>query len=379
MSRGYDKHAISVSATRISMFLQCKYRYWANYVLHLPKLPNTSFKLGMSVHEALKIAGRIWRKKESFSSYDIKKIKDHYRKVAAKEGIEDLSIFKEGLLMLSNKLKNFEVGKIIDIENRFNVVTPDGVKIIGAMDKVVELDKDSVLIVDYKTSKFVYTPGELKNDIQLSLYDLVGSIKFPDYKRIILCLDYLRQEPVYSYRTYRERQDFLKYVTSIYNEMINLKEENATPELNDMCNWCDFREQCPAYIKAMEEKTIARKRVNDLTENELIEEYIQVKNKKRVLDSYEKKLKSFIIEKIERDSKDLTGNDNVIYIRQNPSIIYDVKTAYESLPIEDFLKVVTVHKKQLDGYMDKDPVAAKKILETATKGYKFPFLSTRKK
>ena len=37
---------ISLSATRISTFLQCKLKYVFNYVSRLPKKSNPAFKLG---------------------------------------------------------------------------------------------------------------------------------------------------------------------------------------------------------------------------------------------------------------------------------------------------------------------------------------------
>ena len=368
---------ISMSATRMSMFLQCKWKYWSNYILHKSKMPNISFKLGLSAHGALKVAGDIWRKKEKFTSYDFGKVKKTYRETAAKEGIQDLGVYDEGMSMVLEKMRGFEVGKIISVEDKFNVVTDDGVPIIGAMDKVVELNKDTVLVVDYKTSKYVYTQADMKNDIQLSMYDVVANIKFPQYKRIILCLDYLRSDPVYTYRSNRERKSFSQYLLAVYNEMLNLEEKNVEPSLNDMCNWCDFRNECPAYIEATKKDKVLKKKLESQDEDELIAEYLDIRSRKRVLDNYEKRLKSYIIEKIKNDEKDLVGENNIIYIRQNPSTVYDPKTVYKFMPLNDFLKVVTVSKRSFDKYVEDNPIDKSKIIETATKNYTNPFLAVR--
>ena len=117
-----DKKNIKMSATRMSTFLQCRWKYWANYVLHKPKLPNVSFKLGVAVHKALEVAGLIWKKKEKFTKYDFEKVRKTYIERAAQEGIQDLGIHDEGMSMVLDKMRSFEVGKIINVEDEFNVI-----------------------------------------------------------------------------------------------------------------------------------------------------------------------------------------------------------------------------------------------------------------
>ena len=370
---------IVISATRVSMFLQCKWKYWCNYILHLPKKSNISFKLGLAVHESLKVAGLIWQKKENFTSYDIRKIKEVYRKTAAQEGIEDMGVYNDGMLLLTSKLQDFEVGKIINVEDKFKVTTDDGVMITGALDKVIELAEDTLLVVDYKTSKFYYTPDEMKNDIQLSMYDVAVSIKFPNYKRIILCLDYLRGEPLYTYRTYKERKNFIKYILAVYHEMLNLEERKAKPTINDFCNWCDFKEECPAYKEAGDiHSKINRKNPEKCTDKELVKEYTDIKNRKRILDDYEKKLKLYIMGKIDRDQKNLEGSEKEVYIRQNPRTNYDPKVVYDTIPLNEFLQMVSVYKKKLDEYMDGMSSGDKaKIVESANKEYTNSFLAIK--
>lgn len=372
-----DKKNIKMSATRMSTFLQCKWKYYTNYVLHKPKLPNISFKLGIAVHSALKVAGDIWKKKEKFTTYDFGKVKKTYIEVAAQEGIQDIGVYSDGLNMVLEKMRGFEVGKIITVEDKFSVITNEGVPIIGAMDKVVELNKDTVLVVDYKTSKFFYTQAEMKGDIQMSIYDLVTNIKFPQYKRIILTLDYLRNTPVYTYRTNKERKSFSQYLVAIYNEMLNLEEKDVKPSLNDMCNWCDFRNECPAYIEASKNDKVLKKKLEDQQEDELVAEYLNIRGRKRALDNYEKRLKFYIMEKIKNDEKDLVGENNLIYIRQNPSTLYDPKAVYNAVPLNDFLKMVTVSKRSFDEYVEDNPIDKSKIVETATKNYTNPFLAVR--
>jgi putative RecB family exonuclease len=370
-----DKKTIIMSATRMQMYLTCKWKYYCNYVLHLPRKPNVSFKLGIAVHDSLALAGDIWKAQEKFTVDDIAKIKEMYNKIAAREGIADTNIYHEGLAMVMSRVNNFANGTILTIEDKFRVTTDEGVLLTGAMDKVEEINEDTILVVDYKTSKYFETASELKSDIQLSVYDVVASIKYPHYKRIILSLDYLRSEPVYTYRTIDERKGFMEYMLAIYAEMLKLKKEKCVPTLNDMCNWCDFTDNCTAYQEAMAGKSFIKKKPEEYNNEELVKDYLDVKSRKRILDNRERQLKEYILEKIQSDEEDLIGQGKVLYIRQNGSTTYDPKSVYESMPLDEFLNVIKVSKQGVDEFLVRNPVVKAKIMEKASKNYTSPFLA----
>ena len=154
---------IKLSATRISTFLNCKQRYWFNYHDKLPKVSSSSFKLGLAVHEALELAGNIWKEKNKFSKADIDLILNKYNEVSIREGIEDYDNHTEGRDLVKKRLSSFSVGrKIICLEEKFgfwgknsgkDIVSALGVPLMGSIDKVEEYNDDTIIIVDYKTSK----------------------------------------------------------------------------------------------------------------------------------------------------------------------------------------------------------------------------------
>ena len=366
---------ILMSATRMNMFLSCKWKYWCNYVLKLPRKPNVSFKLGIAAHESLAVAGKIWREEENFTVESIAKIKDMYNKVAAKEGIADTNTYNDGLQMVLRRVKDFANGKILTIEDKFYITTDEGVMLTGAMDKVEELNEDTLLVTDYKTSKYYETTDELRSDIQLSIYDAVARMKYPVYKRIILSLDYLRGDPVYTYRTDEERSNFMNYMLAIYEEMLKLKQEKAVPILNDMCNWCDFTDNCVAYQEVLSGKSFIKKMPEEYNDEDLVKDYLDIKSRKRIVDNREKQLKGYILNKINSEGRDIVGKGKRIYIRQNANTLYDPTTVFNSVPIEVFLDVVSISKKELDNYLIKNPINKHKIMETAKRSYTMPFLS----
>jgi len=370
-----NKKTIIMSATRMQMYLTCRWKYWCNYVLHLPRKPNVSFKLGIAVHESLALAGDIWKLHEKFTGKSILRIKEVYNKTAAREGIADINIYHEGLAMVMSRVNNFANGTILTVEDRFKVTTNEGVMLMGAMDKVEELNEDTVLVTDYKTSKYFETTSELKADIQLSVYDVVASIKYPDYKRIVLSLDYLRGSPVYTYRTPDERKGFMEYMLAIYAEMLKLKKEKCVPTLNDMCNWCDFTDNCTAYQEALVGKSFIKRKPEEYDTEELVKDYLDIKSRKRIIDNREKQLKSYILDKIQSDEEDVIGQGKVLYVRQNASTEYEPKTVFEAMPLDEFLGVIKVSKGKADEFLLRNPAAKIKIMETATKNYTSPFLA----
>lgn len=383
---------IKISATRISTFLRCKQKYWYNYVERLPKLSNPAFKLGIACHEALEMAGNVWLEggpdKDSFTKSEIKKIMDEYLRLSVREGIEEMEAHVEGKRLVLSRLDSFSLGnKLISLELPFgfkdckhpNLKTDQGIPLIGAIDKVVELDEDTLLIVDYKTSKTAPTADQLKEDLQLSLYDLVASSLWPEYSRIILCLDMLKSEPVYTYRTPQQRADFNAYLTEVHKQMTGLKEEkDAVPSLNIFCPWCDFRSHCSAYNNAVENAKYDFLPLSKLTDDELITEYQKITSTIKILDMRKRELNMLIMEKIQRSGSNLKGTESQMVIRQNARTNYDPKTVVDAVPIEDLSGMVSLNKKAVENYCSQNPALAKTIKASSTTNYTMPFLMAKK-
>ena len=379
---------IKVSATRINTFLSCKQKYWFSYHEKLPKISNPVFRLGTAVHEALEFAGNIWMKKGKFDKKDMKTILEEYDRVSVEEGIEDLEVHSEGKRLVQARVNDFMTGKkLIGLETKFgfgfdgkglNVATKDGVNLIGAIDKIEEIDEDTLLIIDYKTSKTAPTSDQLRSDPQLSIYDFVASKLWPKYKRIILSLDLLRSEPLYTYRTVNEREEFEEYIKVIYDQMITLKPENVKASLNIFCPWCDYRDYCGTYKKACSKTSYEFLPTTNFSNDKLIQEWDSVRSTKKILDNRERELGMIIMEKIKRDFKNVSGNEKEIYIRQNARTAYDLDSVYRVVPSDDFHKLVNVNKKALEGYMISNPVVKEEITRTATTNFTSPFLATKK-
>jgi len=379
-----DKKDIKLSATRISSFLECKYKYWCNYVEHLPKVPSPAFRLGIAVHESLELAGQIWMNKEKFTKTDKKKILDKYEEVAVKEGIEDKIIHAEGKDLVRKRINNFDLGKILGLEIEFgfrgkeNITTKEGVPLMGAIDKAIEIDEDTILIVDYKTSKTAPTADQMKVDTQLSIYDLVASYKWPKYKRIILSLDLLKSEMLYTYRTSEEREEFEHYVKELYDQMCSFTKKDAKPQLNMFCPWCDYKEYCKEYEKACKKSDYKFLAATKLKQDDLVQEWQDVKSIKKILEERDRELSMILMEKIKREDINPTWGDQEVYIRQNSRTNYDLEIVSKVIPQDRLIKMVNLNKKAVEDYADENPAVRDLILQAAQVNFTTPFLATKK-
>lgn len=377
---------IKISATRIDMFKECKYKYWCNYVEHLPKVMSPAFRLGIAVHEALELAGQIWMKKEKFTKADIKKITGVYEETAIREGIEDMGIHKEGKRLVLSRVNNFALGdRILGLEITFgfrggeDITSKLDVPLIGAIDKAVEIDEDTLLIVDYKTSKTAPTADQMKNDNQLSIYDLVAKTKWPEYKRIILGLDLLRSEMLFSYRTDDERTEFEIHLKEIHNQMVNFDKRDAKMQLNTFCPWCDFKEYCSAYDKACKRSDYKFLSAARLDNEELVSQWKEVKSIKKILQERERELGMIMTEKIKKAGENLLTATEEIYIRQNSRKNYNPERIMKYVPMNRFVKMVNTNNKAVEEYARENPAAQDYILESAETNFTSPFLATKKR
>lgn len=379
---------IKLSATRINMFLECKLKYWFNYHDHLPKMMNPAFKLGIACHEVLESAGHIWQEKEEFSEEDRKDLMELYDEISVREGLGDYGIHLIGKEIVNSKLDNFwiDIGrKIIGIEEKFgtadsdDVFTDEGVPLIGAMDLVTEVDEDTLLVVDYKTSANTPTTDKLKHDPQLSIYDLVASIKWPQYKRIILRLDFLKSSPMDTYRTPEEREEFSHYLSKLHKGMCELQKRDAKPSLNVFCSWCDFKDYCKSYKKAYEKGNYSFEAAEKYNDSKLINEWTRVRDTKKILETRERELAMFLMERIRESGKDIVDDgETALYVRKNRRVEYDPKTVYENVPSKEFVKMVRLNKAKVEKYINKRPRVKDVITSKANYNFTSPFLASKK-
>jgi RecB family exonuclease len=368
-----------LSATGIKDFLQCQLKAVFRYDRDVLSMKNDYAKLGIAVHTALEQFTRRMLSKQSFpdaTDYDF--AITAFMNSATEEGLENVSFYTEGKQMVTEFIDRFDPSEeVVEIEHRFKITTPDGVPITGAIDKVVEINKDTIAIIDYKTSRNAMTTWELQDDIQLSMYDLAGSLIWPEYKNRLLHLDFVRiNKRVSTYRTEEDRETFNEFLNSVWLQIQKLREEEACGRINNLCGWCDYKTYCPAYASFMKAKEPQLPPLTDMADGELLTHWEEVTEKKAVLEARQRELKMTVNRKF-MEGHGIRADGKELYSTQAARTNYDVSKVVEIIPQDDLYPLLNVNKGRLDRYMKDYPDLKPSLDRIAEVNYNAPVYKIR--
>ena len=133
---------------------------------------------------------------------------------------------------------------VINAEKRFDFQIADNLVLNGAIDRI-QLDADNVIhVADYKTTKH---KKYLKNDwFQLLTYAYVILTEDPTIEKVRASYILLRHD--FEYITTEFTKDQILEVKDKYQAYANqmLTEKEFAPNPTNLCNYCDYLQQCPA-------------------------------------------------------------------------------------------------------------------------------------
>jgi len=375
------------SASSLKTLDQCELKYFKRYEEAAPKMIGQEKYLpfGTSVHAGLECLYNMHQQRQEenykFNSKDYSHVKEHFLDEAAKTGLTDLTLLEEGWNILKQRMDIFDYSeKVLAIEHGFRLVTANGTKFAGHIDKVVILDETTIAVVDYKTSRFALTQPEADKDIQMSMYDLAASIEWPQYKTVIVALDYLRLKPVMSYRTPEQRELFTGWLEKADDYIASLETEDVSPTLNTFCGSCEYKEQCSLYNKALscfQEESLD---VLNIKDDDLVERWSLLRNTSKIVDQATRELKMRLERRlVSSDSRDIIGRAQKVFRTQSSRVSYDIQDLKKVIPAEDLVNICTVNKSALNKYLSKHPEVYQKIKNFATVSYNSPSFRVSKK
>ena len=372
----------ALSASRLTTWLQCKYKYGCIYhkLVDKPiKETKDYLYMGTAVHYALEYAGKCVKenKLKSFTQKDIDDIVGTYIKKCSDVGLGDESVIYDGLNLLILKLDKFEFGhKLITLEEKFNVKVA-GVPVIGAMDKVVEFNKDTLCVIDYKTSSSVLTDAEVETNIQLSMYDAVARILFPGYSKYIVCLDYLRFFPKQTERTEEQRYAFIQLLKGNYELILDAQKEDLVPELNKFCPWCEYVDVCPV-IQDIKNNVPEHQIFDD--EATLADSYDKIRKLGKICELKMRDIKKTLIEKIRATGASRLNLEKFnVKIRQIARKSYDVSALSNAIGTDNLLKCVSITNKQVDSLIKRGILSERDAQIASNVSYTSSILDVRRK
>ncbi len=368
-----------LSATGIKDFLQCKLKVSFRYDRETTRILNDHAKIGIAVHEALEQFTKRMLSKKSFpDSTDYEFTVNTFMNSATAIGLENVGFYTDGKCMVTEFIDRFDPSEeILAVEKKFKMTTPDGIPIVGAMDKVVKLNEDTIAVVDYKTARNAMTGWQLQDDIQLSMYDLAASLLWPEFKNRLLFLDYVRiDKKVSTHRTDEERETFNEFLNSVWLQMQKLGEEEIQGTLNSLCGWCDYRAYCPTYSAFVQSKGQQLPALTDMKDEDFLEHWEDVAIKKGILEARQRELKMAASLKF-MEGEDIKASGKELYSTQQARTNYDVVSVANIIPAEDVFGVLNVNKARLDRYVKNYPELKGSLAKIAQVNYNAPVYKTR--
>jgi len=369
-----------LSASSIKTFLQCALKYYFRYEDKKPREGKTApLAFGIAMHSALEfMCNELKRTRTAPSPETYNKVLEVFMREATANGLDDLSIYQEGREMLISRLDNADpTEKIVGLELGFNLKTPNGTPFLGSIDKLIELDAETAVIIDYKTSRTALSQEEADRDIQLSMYDLAVSMMFPQYKTIVCAFDYLRLSEVITHRTPEQRRVFTEFLDATYESILALEAEDVQPNLNGFCPWCEFKSFCPDYKRLVEDPDAVLPPIGELDNDEFVESWDQISAAKRIIDARQREFKAEAYERMKR-ADTIKGENRELYKTQTSRASYDPQTVFKVVGPENYVRMSSVNKSAVDKHLLDNPDAAAEIEGTASFSFNAPSFRTRK-
>ena len=289
------------SHSRLGTYENCPFQYKLRYVDKIkPILGNTieSF-MGSMVHDSLEWLYKLAQDSNIVSKESlIKKYDDLWSenwksdiRVVKKELTADN--FKETgktcLEMYYDRYHPFDQAITIGLEERMIIDLPEDKKMQGYIDRLDKLGEGHFSVHDYKTSNRVPPQAKADQDRQLGLYALAVHQKYPDIKKIDLVWHYVRfDEEVRSSRTQQQLDTMVENTVNLIKEVENATDlKNFPTKTSILCNWCDFKAQCPEYShQYASEKDIPTLDTTTMTAAqaaETVDKLVELKGKKKTL------------------------------------------------------------------------------------------------
>jgi len=223
-----------ISASSIDTFDICNYSYKLRYVYGLKGFPNMGSEKGTVCHtvfekyarccmddeyDAFDVDGCLEREFDKhFETVDLeydreeeiedcrkmihkvldKKNNVFQHKILGVEQTVDLVLKSDGELIYEGYSKDFgdENGKIDKTVDICDVFGRYVFRLYGFIDLIVEIDEDTIEVVDWKSGKSSKTFEALRKDTQAMLYALAVRYLYPTYDNYIVTFNYLRRKPI---------------------------------------------------------------------------------------------------------------------------------------------------------------------------------------
>jgi putative RecB family exonuclease len=251
------------SHSRLAIFGTCPRQYWFAYIERPDiEVPDTvEAFLGSRVHDALEalyralLGGRRMSREELIQWYEaewdrqwhegVRIVRPDFR---ARDYCE---VGRQCLAGYYDGHQPFNQDRTLALERMVQIDLDEAGKyrMRGIIDRLTQRTDGTYEIHDYKTANWLMTQGAADTDRQLALYQIGVQGMWDDVRSVDLVWHFLRFGKEIRSRRSPEQLEALKAQSIAVIDDIESrgKEVNNFPtQSSSLCDWCDYRELCPA-------------------------------------------------------------------------------------------------------------------------------------
>ncbi len=304
------------SFSKLDQFQNCPRQYKFEHIekAAVEKPIGVELYLGSAVHHALeklynlKGGGKVIPLEELLGIYnkfwegpDKSQIKVTRESMAVEDYIKS---GEESLTRYYHKYQPFDEGDILGLEMmvRFPLDPEGKFSMVGKVDKVVKRPDGVLEIVDYKTSPRPIAQQELDNSVQMALYQMGISHRWPQFKDIELKQIFLKPDVAMTTVMPPEKIDEIRYgvFQTIRDIERAVKDDNFPPHESQLCNWCLYYELCPAKRHGLALKKETIEEFDPQLGEKLAARYLEIDLQIKKLDSEKNVLRQEIADLCEK-------------------------------------------------------------------------------
>ncbi len=239
---------LRLSFTRIDTFRSCPLRYRFQYVDRLPQRPAPALSFGTSLHAVLE-----WlHDRKVPEPPPLEAVLDALRErwdstgYAEVEREEQYRAYEHARRVLAAYHARIErEGLVTPVATEAWFELPFGdVTVVGAIDRVDADAAGGLHVIDYKTNRKARSRVEVAASLQLSIYALAVEHLYGRSPRTV-ALDFLL--PGVVVRVPVEDLDLDAVPRVVAETAARIRAGESEPRPTRLCDWCDYRDACPAW------------------------------------------------------------------------------------------------------------------------------------
>jgi len=325
------------SHSKVSTFENCPRKFKFQYIEHEEQDIQETIEvfMGKRVHETLEKLYKDKKFKKLVSKATLLKFyKDNWDKnitpevLVVKKELTRENYKKMGAKFIEdyyNRMKPFDQLTILGLETEDRMTLKDGSQWHVRIDKFACDKEGNYFVCDYKTNAGMKDQEEADQDRQLAMYSIWVKDKFQDVKSVKLVWHMLAfDKDVYSERSPEQLKKLEEETINTIKKIEQAtKEDNFPTNVNALCNYCGFKSKCPSFKHLAEVEAIED--VKEFKENDgvrMVDEFSEVKLKKKEIDEKEEKLKGDLIAFAKQRGVDIVyGSNNQASIKEFDKLV----------------------------------------------------------